>query len=411
MEVDRIRRPAPRAGRPAYGTGASHSCNSSRQTQRRTAAGPGAGRRRSNMPNHVAESPPAAATDSLPDILRAAREELQADTLAARGGSESLARYSGQIDRIVRQIYRTAREETDAPVAVVAVGGYGRRQMCLHSDVDLLFLFGPLDPRRRRALPEGHAAPAVGPALRRRTPRARDRRPPRGRRRQPGVPRRAHRRAPARRRRRPVRAARRGLPGQQGGLGRRDAGRAARADRAAPRPVQPHALPPGARRQERAGRAARRLRGAHDPAPAAAGRAAAVHSDWTGGRSGGLPAAHPFHRAPQAQPQPERAHPRPAGRRGRAVRLADGEAGATGRGADEHLLPPRPHRQPGARQVAQGAGRRIPRGGGGGDGGTGTPRRRHLVRGRHARITAAACVAAGVRGGARRGLRRIPSRC
>ena len=94
------------------------------------------------MPNHVAESPPAAATDSLPDILRAAREELQADTLAARGGSESLARYSGQIDRIVRQIYGTAREETDAPVAVAAVGGYGRRQMCLHSDVDLLFLFG-----------------------------------------------------------------------------------------------------------------------------------------------------------------------------------------------------------------------------------------------------------------------------
>ena len=94
------------------------------------------------MPNHVAESPPAAATDSLPDILRAAREELQANTLAARGGSESLARYSGQVDRIVRQIYGTARAETDAPVAVVAVGGYGRRQLCLHSDVDLLFLFG-----------------------------------------------------------------------------------------------------------------------------------------------------------------------------------------------------------------------------------------------------------------------------
>ncbi len=90
----------------------------------------------------LAESPPAPATDSLSDILRAARDELQADTLAARGGSESLARYSGQIDRIVRQIYRTAREETDAPVAIVAVGGYGRRQLCLHSDVDLLFLFG-----------------------------------------------------------------------------------------------------------------------------------------------------------------------------------------------------------------------------------------------------------------------------
>ena len=91
---------------------------------------------------HLAETQPAPATDSLSALLRVARDELQADTLAARGGLESLARYSAQIDRIVRQIYRTARKATDAPVAVVAVGGYGRRQLCLHSDIDLLFLFG-----------------------------------------------------------------------------------------------------------------------------------------------------------------------------------------------------------------------------------------------------------------------------
>ena len=91
---------------------------------------------------HPAETPPAPATDSLAAILRAARDELEADTLAARGGLESLARYSAQVDRLIRQIYRTARKATDAPVAVVAVGGYGRRQLCLHSDIDLLFLFG-----------------------------------------------------------------------------------------------------------------------------------------------------------------------------------------------------------------------------------------------------------------------------
>ena len=32
------------------------------------------------------------------------------------------------------------------PAVVLALGGYGRRHLCLHSDVDLLVLFaGPLD--------------------------------------------------------------------------------------------------------------------------------------------------------------------------------------------------------------------------------------------------------------------------
>ncbi|MBU2621731.1 MAG: hypothetical protein KKD92_05380, partial [Proteobacteria bacterium] len=28
------------------------------------------------------------------------------------------------------------------PFAIIALGGYGREEMCIHSDVDLLFLFG-----------------------------------------------------------------------------------------------------------------------------------------------------------------------------------------------------------------------------------------------------------------------------
>ncbi len=90
-------------------------------------------------PQQAAPSP---ATETLRKALEAAREALTADTLVARGGLASLGRYSDEVDGLIRQIYRAARAETDAPVAVVALGGYGRRQLCMHSDIDLLFVFG-----------------------------------------------------------------------------------------------------------------------------------------------------------------------------------------------------------------------------------------------------------------------------
>jgi len=79
--------------------------------------------------------------DSLGHILQIAREELIIETRLARAGVEALEKYSKHIDKLIQRIYRNARNSTDKPLALIAVGGYGRKQLSLHSDIDLLILF------------------------------------------------------------------------------------------------------------------------------------------------------------------------------------------------------------------------------------------------------------------------------
>ena len=73
--------------------------------------------------------------------LGAARDELRADVARGAGGRTALERYSDRADVLLRQLFVEA-PVPKAPVSVLALGGYGRRHLCLHSDIDLLILFG-----------------------------------------------------------------------------------------------------------------------------------------------------------------------------------------------------------------------------------------------------------------------------
>jgi [protein-PII] uridylyltransferase len=78
-------------------------------------------------------------------VVETAREELSAAAARAQAGGAALQRFSDCVDNLLRRLF------SEAPPAsaslIVALGGYGRRQLCLHSDVDVLLLFdGPIGP-------------------------------------------------------------------------------------------------------------------------------------------------------------------------------------------------------------------------------------------------------------------------
>ena len=84
---------------------------------------------------------PGPGASTLVTAFDAARSELEADALRGAGGRAALERYSDRVDAMLRQLF-TDVAAPDTHVAVFALGGYGRRHLCLQSDIDLLVLFG-----------------------------------------------------------------------------------------------------------------------------------------------------------------------------------------------------------------------------------------------------------------------------
>lgn len=92
--------------------------------------------------------------ESAGDVLRAvrgyvaaAREHLAEVHGSSRSGARVNALHSDLMDRLVRRLFQIAeaehfaeQPETEERIAVLAVGGYARREMAIHSDVDLLLL-------------------------------------------------------------------------------------------------------------------------------------------------------------------------------------------------------------------------------------------------------------------------------
>ncbi|MBI3046994.1 MAG: HD domain-containing protein [Acidobacteria bacterium] len=78
---------------------------------------------------------------TLKAALDAARAELRQDVARSDGGRAALERHAARVDGLLQQLYVEAGVP-ERPVAVIALGGYGRRHLLLHSDIDLLILFG-----------------------------------------------------------------------------------------------------------------------------------------------------------------------------------------------------------------------------------------------------------------------------
>ncbi|HEY2151748.1 MAG TPA: HD domain-containing protein [Vicinamibacterales bacterium] len=87
--------------------------------------------------------------------VETARVELFAASGRGKGGARALDLFSSCVDSLLQRLWNEAPAAATAGV-LVALGGYGRRQLSLYSDIDVLLLFdgtiGPAEEARVRAV-------------------------------------------------------------------------------------------------------------------------------------------------------------------------------------------------------------------------------------------------------------------
>jgi [protein-PII] uridylyltransferase len=96
------------------------------------------------------------------DALETHRQAIAAAHARGASGVETVTALTNLADDILHDLYVLEYAGTSNPtgVALVALGGYGRRELAPYSDIDLMFLYKPLHEREARALSR-----PVGPRL------------------------------------------------------------------------------------------------------------------------------------------------------------------------------------------------------------------------------------------------------
>jgi len=72
------------------------------------------------------------------------------ETFSNTGGKDFLVKHTKKIDTVLKMVYQVALREmfgdyapmkNSIPIALVALGSYGREQLCVHSDIDLMIVY------------------------------------------------------------------------------------------------------------------------------------------------------------------------------------------------------------------------------------------------------------------------------